>query len=258
MKTKLGLEELNRLVEITPMVLLSAVDHYKRLSYPRVLGILLGKVTEKKVTVTNSFAVPFEENEDGYFLDTSYLSNMFDLFHKVNNKEQIVGFYHTGPKLHKTDLEISKTINLFCENPILTIINVHLQTEDIPVQAFVLNHKQEFSNLNVKIGADENEEVGVEHLLRDIKETSGSTLKDRLNVVRNSVSMYEEALSNIINYLENGNKNPTILKMLQEVCNDIPRLSDSSKLEDIYNSELVNTIVSFNDLIRNKIDQKNE
>ncbi|KAL6122710.1 hypothetical protein NUSPORA_00239 [Nucleospora cyclopteri] len=243
-------------VEITPMVLLSAVDHYKRQSYQRVLGILLGNITETKIVVTNSFAVPFEENDDGFFLDTSYLTNMHELFHKVNNKEKIVGFYHTGPKMYKTDVDISKTIELFCDNPILAIINVHLNSEDIPVQAFKLNHKEQFENLNVKIGADENEEVGVEHLLRDIKETCGSTLKDRLNVIKSSIIMYEQALSNIIQYLGKKHLNTNILKLLQEICNDIPRMTKGIEFKEIYNAELTNTVVALNDLIRNKMDKK--
>ena len=50
-------------VYISPLVLLSVVDHYKRLSSNRVVGILLGTIESSKVKITNSFAVPLEENE---------------------------------------------------------------------------------------------------------------------------------------------------------------------------------------------------
>lgn len=52
-------------VVIHPLVLLSAADHYHRLAKntrKRVVGALLGQVRRGSVEVTNSFAVPFEED----------------------------------------------------------------------------------------------------------------------------------------------------------------------------------------------------
>ena len=46
-------------VIVHPLVLLSIVDHYNRVAKGtknRVVGILLGEVSKKKVDVTNSFA----------------------------------------------------------------------------------------------------------------------------------------------------------------------------------------------------------
>ena len=52
-------------VTMHPLVLLSAADHYHRVARgtrKRVVGILLGNVFKGRVDVTNSFAVPFEED----------------------------------------------------------------------------------------------------------------------------------------------------------------------------------------------------
>ena len=52
-------------VTMHPLVLLSAADHYHRVARgtrKRVVGILLGSVSKGRVDVTNSFAVPFEED----------------------------------------------------------------------------------------------------------------------------------------------------------------------------------------------------
>lgn len=52
-------------VTMHPLVLLSAADHYHRVARgtrKRVVGVLLGQVTRGSVDVTNSFAVPFEED----------------------------------------------------------------------------------------------------------------------------------------------------------------------------------------------------
>ncbi|EED44111.1 transcriptional regulator [Enterocytozoon bieneusi H348] len=254
-----GSRKHGKFVEITPMVLLSVVDHYKRQSYKRVIGILLGNTTSTKIIITNSFAVPFEENTSGFFLDTSYLQNMYDLFHKVNSKECIIGWYHSGPKIYKTDLDITKSIEIFCNNPILTIVNVHLKTDDIPVQAFQLNDLKQFDNLNVKIGADENEEIGVEHLLRDIKEGTGSQLKDKFNIIVNSLIMYEESLTKIINYLDPNKTtySSKILMLLQEIINNTPKLIESVDMNEIYIGELINCLVNMNDLIKNRQENTN-
>jgi 26S proteasome regulatory subunit N8 len=53
-------------VSVAPMVLLSVVDHANRTakgSGRRVIGVLLGHDDGKTVRVSNSFAVPFEEDE---------------------------------------------------------------------------------------------------------------------------------------------------------------------------------------------------
>lgn len=71
----------------------------------RVVGILLGSVkADKTLDIVNSFAVPFDEDEEDknvWFLDMDYLETMYGMFFKVAAKEKIVGWYHTGPKLCK-------------------------------------------------------------------------------------------------------------------------------------------------------------
>ena len=79
-------------VAIHPVVLLSVVDHYNRVAKDtrkRVVGVLLGKRNRNTVDVTNSFAVPFEEDlkkQAVWFLDHDYLDTMFWNFKKVNSE----------------------------------------------------------------------------------------------------------------------------------------------------------------------------
>ena len=79
-------------VIIHPLVLLSVADHYNRVakdSSNRVVGVLLGNRNRNRVDVTNSFAVPFEEdnkNPSVWFLDHNFLDTMFWMFKKVNSK----------------------------------------------------------------------------------------------------------------------------------------------------------------------------
>lgn len=73
-----------------PLVLLSVADHYNRVAKDtrkRVVGVMLGTRTGSRVDVTNSYAVPFEEdlgNPSVWFLDHNFLDSMFWMFKKVN------------------------------------------------------------------------------------------------------------------------------------------------------------------------------
>ena len=54
-------------VIVHPLVLLSVTDHASRVSLSarkRCVGVLLGQDNGKSVNVANSFAVPFEEDEN--------------------------------------------------------------------------------------------------------------------------------------------------------------------------------------------------
>jgi hypothetical protein len=45
--------------------------------------------------------VPFDEDDKDksvWFLDHDYLENMYGMFKKVNARERVVGWYHTGPQ----------------------------------------------------------------------------------------------------------------------------------------------------------------
>ncbi|KAH8019545.1 hypothetical protein HPB51_019972 [Rhipicephalus microplus] len=96
-KYKVVVKPLSKVV-VHPLVLLSVVDHFNRMGkvghQDRVVGILLGSWKEKGVLdVSNSFAVPFDEDERDktvWFLDHDYLENMYSMFKKVNGKSLVV------------------------------------------------------------------------------------------------------------------------------------------------------------------------
>ncbi|PWZ41090.1 26S proteasome non-ATPase regulatory subunit 7 A [Zea mays] len=108
-------------VVVHPLVLLSIVDHYNRVARDtrkRVVGVLLGTSSRGSVDVTNSYAVPFEEDDKDpriWFLDHNYHESMFSMFKRINAKEHVVGWYSTGPKLRENDLDVHALFNRYCE-----------------------------------------------------------------------------------------------------------------------------------------------
>ena len=41
----------------------------------------------------------------------------------MNAKERIVGWYHTGPKLHQNDILINDLVRRYCQQSVLVIID---------------------------------------------------------------------------------------------------------------------------------------
>ncbi len=62
--------------------------------------------------------------------------------------------------------------------------------------------RRSFQHLSSEIGAEEAEEIGVEHLLRDIKDTTVSTLAERVNAKLTSLKGLKARLQDIHAYLE--------------------------------------------------------
>ncbi|KAG9218809.1 hypothetical protein CCMSSC00406_0001077 [Pleurotus cornucopiae] len=91
------------LVTIHPVVLFSILDHYLRRtdSQDRVIGTLLGTRSESDVIeVKSSFAVLHSETSEQVAVDMDYHKAMYELHHKVNPREVIVGWYSTGSNLN--------------------------------------------------------------------------------------------------------------------------------------------------------------
>ncbi|OCK85314.1 Mov34-domain-containing protein [Lepidopterella palustris CBS 459.81] len=234
-----------RNVSVAPLVLLSAADHYGRQAKgtrKRVVGVLLGQNDGNNVRVSNSFAVPFEEDEKDpsvWFLDHNYVESMNDMFKKVNAREKLIGWYHTGPKLRASDLEINELFKRYTPNPLLVIIDVQPKEVGVPTDAyFAVEEIKDDGTTTTKtfvhtpsiIEAEEAEEIGVEHLLRDIRDVAVGTLSTRITSQLQSLQGLHLRLRDIGQYLQkvlDGDLpvNHAILGNLQDVFNLLPNLS---------------------------------
>lgn len=70
----------------------------------RVIGTLLGSYGEDgAVVVKNSYAVPHNESQGQVAVDIDFHRTMFELHHRANPKEVIVGWYSTGRGVDQSD-----------------------------------------------------------------------------------------------------------------------------------------------------------
>jgi 26S proteasome regulatory subunit N8 len=61
---------------------------------------------------------------------------MNDMFKKVNAREKLIGWYHSGPKLRASDLEINELFKRYHPNPLLVIIDVQPKETGVPTDAY--------------------------------------------------------------------------------------------------------------------------
>lgn len=233
-------------------------------------------------------------------MDHNYVESMNDMFKKVNAREKLIGWYHSGPKLRASDLEINELFKRYTPNPLLVIIDVQPTEVGVPTDAYFAVEEikddgtttsKTFVHTPSIIEAEEAEEIGVEHLLRDIRDVAVGTLSTRITAQLQSLQGLHHRLRDISSYLQrvlDGDlpTNHAILGNLQDIFNLLPNLStpatkpiptngdktsssSSSQIENnelpramsiktndqlmtIYLSSLVRAITAFHDLIENK------
>lgn len=269
-------------------MLLSVVDHFNRMgkvgNIKRVCGVLLGSNRQGVLDVSNSFAVPFDEDDKDksvWFLDHDYLENMYGMFKKVNAREKVVGWYHTGPKLHQNDVAINELMRKYCPNSVLVVIDAKPKDLGLPTEAYIAVEEvhddgtpttKTFEHVSSEIGAEEAEEVGVEHLLRDIKDTTVGTLSQRITNQLMGLKGLHSHIDDVNRYLEKVASgqlpvNHQIIYHLQDVFNLLPDVNLQDfvkavyvKTNDqhlvVYLAALIRCIIALHNLINNKIQNR--
>jgi len=276
-------------VVVHPLVLLSVVDHFSRMgkigNQKRVVGLLLGSWSSKGVLdIANSFAIPFDEDEkdkDVWFLDHEYLETMYSMFRKVNAKERVLGWYHTGPKLHQNDILINDLIRKYCPNSVLVIIDPKPTRIGLPTEAYKVVEsihddgtptEKTFEHVPTEIGAEEAEEVGVEHLLRDVKDTTVGTLSQRITGQLLGLKGLNQKLQDMRSYLEKvvaGElpMNHEITYQLQDIFNLLPdvtnpvfvrslQVNTNDQMLVMYIASVIRSVIALHNLINNKLANK--
>ncbi len=61
---------------------------------------------------------------------------LFSIFIFIKAREKIVGWYHTGPRLHRNDIAINDLIKSYNPNAVLVIINAEPPELGLPTEAY--------------------------------------------------------------------------------------------------------------------------
>lgn len=179
------------------------------------------------------------------------------------------------------DIEIDKLVRRYTPTPAYVIIDVKPVAMNIPTTAYFAAEESKgdgnppqwtFKHITSEIGAMESEEVGVEHLLRDVKDTTISTLANQVSGKLAAIRGLQDRLTEIDGYLQQviAGKLPVnhqIMSMLQDVFNLLPNAkveelvrAMSVKTNDmslaIYLASIIRSVVALHNLINNKLVNK--
>jgi len=199
------------------------------------------------------------------------------MFKKVNARERMIGWYHTGPKLRASDQEINEVFKRLITRPVMVIVNVSQDHVGIPTSAYFAveeikddgtETQKTFLHVPSAIDAEEAEEIGVEHLLRDIKDSTTTTLTTRVQEQLASLRGLQARLTEVRDYLRQVARgelpiNHTVVYHLQDALNLLPDLDQPSttsafttntndQLLVVYLSSLIRAVIALERLVENK------
>ena len=251
-----------------------------------------------------------ERDPSIWFLDHSYHEEMYKMCRKVNVREKLVGWYTTGPKIRAGDLQarvppsarsarsgpgsrgsdshpnardrsqIDRLVRRYTSKPVMVIIDVQPKKLGIPTEAYfaveeVIEGQQlqwTFKHVASEIGATEAEEVGVEHLLRDVKDMTISTLSNQITQKLSSLQGLASRLQEVDAYLQNVLSgrlpiNHQIIYGLQDVFNLLPNtnvdelvkafaVKTNDMMLAVYLSSIIRSVLALHNLINNKLYNK--
>lgn len=172
---------------------------------------------------------------------------------------------------------INDLFTAYCEHPVLVIVQVSSSSSGLPTSAYVAveevkegtsqQAQKSFAHVPSEIGAHESEEVGVEHLLRDVRGNAPSDLASRVSSKMSSLRGLEMRLREVAAYLDKvlNNElppNQEVLALLQNAFSLLPSLEARSlggafasrtndNMLSIYIASLVRSIVALHDAINN-------
>lgn len=192
-------------VDVHAVVLLSILDHHLRraevvkaagdagasaapASAPstqdRSIGVLLGSNNAGVVEITNSFGVRHVQQDENVLIKKSAVTDLLALHHKINDKEQMVGWYSTttgGASSSESDSlldEISLVIHNFfadfCAKPVHLCVDTRLFVDRIGTQAYISTKNNltdplliSFETLKTNVIAVPEARVGIDAMLRN-------------------------------------------------------------------------------------------
>ncbi|KAK3741106.1 hypothetical protein QZH41_013932 [Actinostola sp. cb2023] len=200
-------------VIIHPVVLFSIVDSFERRNEEakRVIGTLLGVVDKGLVEIKSCFGVPHNESADEVAVELEYAKSMFELSHKANPKEQIVGWYATGPDVTEHSLLIHEYYSRETNNPIHLTVDTTLKNMKMGMKAYQsvkmgVPDKTEgtiFSRIPCEVKLTASEKVGVDVLQRTkmAPKKSVSLISDMQHVTSATDNLLY-MITDVINYIE--------------------------------------------------------
>lgn len=247
-----------------PVVILNMSDHYTRAKVsspnpnPRVIGILLGIQSGRRLEIFNSFEIVFSVVDGHYVVDSTYLRTKQEQMRKVFPKYEILGWYSTGADATVEDLEIHQQIIPFNESPLYLLLDPTPRpgSRELPITIFetelrMVNGEPQmlFSKTSFKIETGEAERISVDHVahITGTGTQEGSQFTAHLTGIHSAIKMLNIRVKLLMGYLQECQKNPSVvdaalLRQIASLCNQLPAIDTAQFRDDFlreYNDGLL-------------------
>ncbi|XP_063978046.1 eukaryotic translation initiation factor 3 subunit F [Diachasmimorpha longicaudata] len=267
-------------VKVHPVVLFQIVDAYERRNSDsqRVIGTLLGTAEKGIVEVTNCFCVPHKEYDDQVEAELSYAMDLYDLNHRVNAQENIVGWWATGKEVTTHSSVIHEYYARECNNPVhLTVDTTLLNTTRMGIKAYVCvqlgvpNGKQGcmFTPTKVQVTSYEPEITGLQLCQKTQSLPSapktGGTVEPMMDLaqIAEASSKLSSMLDQVLTYVDDvltGKQPPDnqVGRALLDMVHSVPKMT-SDQFDEMFNSNVKDLlmVVALSQLIKTQL-QLNE
>lgn len=222
-------------VRVQPVVLFSICDAYIRRNEgkDRVIGTLLGSISDGVVDIRECYAVPHNESMDQVEMDIVHHRTLSDLRRRVNSKERIVGWYSTGQGVSGSDARFQMYYETQCQNPVHLRVDTTLTNNKLDVVAYVARHltlgdrstslAQEFQQVPCEVRTVEVERLGIELLQNEVTEklpSEAENLQTAIGRLQSALNKASQYVDDVVSGRRKGDIN--VGRYLADTCAAVP------------------------------------
>ncbi|KAL0018674.1 hypothetical protein WJX79_009830 [Trebouxia sp. C0005] len=220
---------------VQPVVLFSICDAYIRRNEgkDRVIGTLLGSISDGVVDIRECYAVPHNESMDQVEMDIVHHRTLSDLRRRVNSKERIVGWYSTGQGVSGSDARFQMYYETQCQNPVHLRVDTTLTNNKLDVVAYVARHltlgdrstslAQEFQQVPCEVRTVEVERLGIELLQNEVTEklpSEAENLQTGIGRLQSALNKASQYVDDVVSGRRKGDIN--VGRYLADTCAAVP------------------------------------
>ncbi|GMH41569.1 hypothetical protein BSKO_09479 [Bryopsis sp. KO-2023] len=235
-------------LKVHPVVPLMVCDAFTRRgqSQNRVIGSLLGVVSEGEIIVTNCFTVPHTESMEQVSIDINHHKTMLELHQKVAPTETVIGWFSSGHEVYSVDTLIQDFYANVTANPVYIVVDTSLEKDSLAITAHVSrpvllkgNHvATEFVEVDCQVQMQEAEKIGL-HLLQNGSvesiPTDAEGLLGSFKKLQSMVSEVHEYVHDVVAGKATGD--PNIGRYLADTLSMVPFM-DCDHFERLFNERL--------------------
>mmetsp|Transcript_45532 Transcript_45532/g.120283 ORF Transcript_45532/g.120283 Transcript_45532/m.120283 type:complete len:293 (-) Transcript_45532:32-910(-) len=223
-------------VRLHPLVLINIGDHATRVKCERrpgaLLGVLLGTLEGRRLSIHNSFEVVTQEDQ----IQAEFFNTRTAQYNEIFPKLEFVGWYTCGSEpspglqaVHRRFIELAKH-----ESPLVLLLDTEAPAtqEQLPVRVYdpvsVVGESVaiKFEPIECQVDTLESERIAISHLAKTAKEATAGYSSDftsHTTSVAKSVLMLQKRVNELLAYVEGVKagtkpKDHAVLRELLAVC----------------------------------------